>query len=484
MGLENQNYTAGTNTVGGVGFEWIQLGNYGNGIQVRDNPEKGTSLLWNTTAFGGTIKEIKFTFSSTKNSYDNTDAEIISFGNAVDSYTYTTKLSTQAGVKEYTVTPDAQTYTFFKYEHDYSKTNYWDSITIVLVGDVNNDNDNTSSDNTSSDNTSSDNTSSGAVVIPTPDATNTLTIEQAIALGEGKEAGQYTEDKYFVTGKITAIASTKYGNLYITDDAGNEIYVYGVYTKDGEGLFETLDPQPKVGDTITVYGVVGKYNTTVQIKSGWLQNLVAGDGGAVEDTDPKADSVLTVKQAIDLGLSKKHDIYTTNKYYVTGTIVEIYNEQYGNMKITDADGNILTLYGTYDEDGNRFDAMEVKPAVGDEITIYGVIGQYNGTAQVKNGTFKTAPATDDGNDDTTGGATGGDNTTGGATGGDNTTGGATGGDNTTGGTTGDDNAAGNGTGNDGNVDAPETGDAISVYVLLAIIALAGAAVVVTKKVRA
>ena len=56
------------------------------------------------------------------------------------------------------------------------------------------------------------------------------------------------------------------------------------------------------------------------------------------------------------------------------------------MKITDENGNILTIYGTYGADGElRYDALEVKPVVGDTVTIYGIIGQYNGVAQVKNG---------------------------------------------------------------------------------------------------
>ena len=102
--------------------------------------------------------------------------------------------------------------------------------------------------------------------------------------------------------------------------------------------------------------------------------------------DPETDFVLTVKQAIDLGLSREHNVFTGDKYYVTGVITEVYNTTYGNMRITDEDGNILTLYGTHSADGElRYDAMEVKPVAGDTITIYGVIGQYNGVPQVKDG---------------------------------------------------------------------------------------------------
>ena len=102
--------------------------------------------------------------------------------------------------------------------------------------------------------------------------------------------------------------------------------------------------------------------------------------------DPDADSVLTIAQAIELGGSKGHNVYTEGKYYVTGVIVDVYNTQYGNMHIADEAGNQLTIYGTYSADGSaRYDAMDVKPVAGDTVTIYGIVGQYNGTPQIKNG---------------------------------------------------------------------------------------------------
>lgn len=99
---------------------------------------------------------------------------------------------------------------------------------------------------------------------------------------------------------------------------------------------------------------------------------------------PAADSTLTIAQILELG--KDMTTYSEGKYYVVGEITEVYNETYGNMKIKDAEGNILTIYGTYSADGEtRYDALETKPTVGDTVKIYGIIGQYNGTPQVKNG---------------------------------------------------------------------------------------------------
>ena len=101
---------------------------------------------------------------------------------------------------------------------------------------------------------------------------------------------------------------------------------------------------------------------------------------------PAADSALTIEQAITLGKLYSSDTYTADKYYVTGIITEVYNDQYGNMYITDASGKKLTIYGLYDATGKtRYDAMTVKPGAGDEITVYGIIGQYGNNAQIKNG---------------------------------------------------------------------------------------------------
>ena len=99
-----------------------------------------------------------------------------------------------------------------------------------------------------------------------------------------------------------------------------------------------------------------------------------------------AENVLTVKEAIDLALSQEHNVYPETKYTVTAEIKEVYNEVFGNMRVVDAEGNVLTLYGTYNADGTlRYDAMETKPVAGDTITVTGVVGQYNGTPQIKNG---------------------------------------------------------------------------------------------------
>ena len=248
-------------------------------------------------------------------------------------------------------------------------------------------------------------------------STTSTSVKDAIDLGAAQEHNTYTADKHIVTGVITEIASTQYGNLYIEDAEGNKLYIYGLYNSTGTVRFDALDAQPKVGDTITVLSAIGQYNGTPQLKNAWIVSITKGtsenpdctehvdaDGDKKCDTcgadvpgtddpvdppkpaDPTPDSTLTIAEVLALGASKEHNTYTEGKYYVTGVITEVYNTTYGNMKITDADGNILTIYGTYDATGeNRYDAMANAPVAGDTVTVYGIVGQYSGTAQVKNG---------------------------------------------------------------------------------------------------
>ena len=130
-----------------------------------------------------------------------------------------------------------------------------------------------------------------------------------------------------------------------------------------------------VGDTISVYGWLMNYNGTIEFKQGCtLTNLVKGE--APEVSEPADGTHLTIAEAIALG-------ETTNKIRVTGQITEIKNTKYGNLYIQDGTGTIY-IYGMYDEAGNRFDAMPKQPAVGDTITVYGPVSQFNGEAQIKN----------------------------------------------------------------------------------------------------
>lgn len=171
-------------------------------------------------------------------------------------------------------------------------------------------------------------------------------------------------------------------NAWFTTCADGTTYVMGTYSS-----FETF--------CISESSFITEVNSGVtQFPAELLENgKAAPELPKDENNDPAADSTLTVKQAIELGKSKIHDQYTQGKYYVEGVITEVYNETYGNMKITDNEGNILTVYGTYSADGStKYGEMETKPVAGDTVKVYGIIGQYNDTPQMKNGWIVSSSA--------------------------------------------------------------------------------------------
>ena len=177
-----------------------------------------------------------------------------------------------------------------------------------------------------------------------------------------------------LTGTVTKVVSPwsdKYGNITVNMTVpGCESMPVQCYRMNGGDSKDVA-----VGDTISVYGWLMNYNGTIEFKQGCtLTNLVKGE--APEVSEPADGTHLTIAEAIALG-------ETTNKIRVTGQITEIKNTKYGNLYIQDGTGTIY-IYGMYDEAGNRFDAMPKQPAVGDTITVYGPVSQFNGEAQIKN----------------------------------------------------------------------------------------------------
>ena len=106
-----------------------------------------------------------------------------------------------------------------------------------------------------------------------PEEPKVLTIPEALEIAKA-QGDTYTTDKYYITGIVTNISNTFYGNFHLVDADGNDLYVYGLKKSDGLGNFSELDPQPAVGDTITIYTVLGCYYGDPQAKDAWLHELV------------------------------------------------------------------------------------------------------------------------------------------------------------------------------------------------------------------
>ena len=118
-------------------------------------------------------------------------------------------------------------------------------------------------------------------------AAEEITLAKASELGKAQENNLYTTDLYIVSGVITEVKDTQYGNVYITDGT-NTFYVYGIYGETGT-YFDKLSPVPLKGDTIKVVGIVGNYKGAEQMKNATLlahtvsdANKVAADAAALK----------------------------------------------------------------------------------------------------------------------------------------------------------------------------------------------------------
>lgn len=161
--------------------------------------------------------------------------------------------------------------------------------------------------------------------------------------------------KYQLTGYISSIANTKYGNLYIKDATG-EVYVYGI--KDWAN--NTLN----AGDIVTVVSAKTSYNGSPQLKN-------------AEVVDHKLVADKTVQEFLDAAESK--EVY----YRLTGTVKNLKDsDQYGNFDLEDATGSVY-VYGLLSGWGGpkkEFQNLGVKN--GDKVTLVGVRTSYNGKKQV------------------------------------------------------------------------------------------------------
>ena len=326
MQLKSNTYQDGSVTIDRVAFEYTELGNYGDGIQMRIDKNdstgeiEGTSYIANTNAFHAGIKMIVVTLSSTKTVYDNADAFSFKFGTSTDELGHEVKFSTVAGQYVYEIVPDAETYTYFsltKIIESYSF--YFKSIEICFTepNDI------------------------------------TYTDEEKV----DAELAALKVDKLTYTENGTAtlpVAGTTHTDVTISWASNNAAVVV-----DGANLAVTMpDSNAKVILTATV-----KAGTVEKTKTFTL-NLVV--------------DVVDAAYALESGES-------LNGFTLTGVIGKIddaYSEDYGNITVTIViDNRVDQPIQCFRLKGEGCDTL----AVGDKITVTGNIVNYNGTIEFNSG---------------------------------------------------------------------------------------------------
>ncbi len=188
-----------------------------------------------------------------------------------------------------------------------------------------------------------------------------------------------------------------YSDLQMLFPFDNELVLCSVQGKDlkrnfleteNKNYFISLNgQQPSIDANDTYYIVVDSYSSTyapnhlTEIErygtDVYARDLLAAyieKGGMAT---PKTSFELTsIPEIHEIGNALPDNAETQEMYYVRGTIQSIASTKYGNMTIADENGNTLYLYGLYDADGVRYDAMGNPPGVGDIITVKASIKKY------------------------------------------------------------------------------------------------------------
>ena len=174
-----------------------------------------------------------------------------------------------------------------------------------------------------------------------------------VAEFNAKEVGDV---QYRLTGLVTKVDDAAAGKYYISDYTG-QVYVY------------KASGEVALNDVVTIVGKHAEYKGTPQVGSGKLEEVCASaEPISLADFNAAADD--------------------NDKFYVlTGKIVEIVNDKYGNVYIEDENGEKVYLYGVYGDwtgENKKNFITDNGIAVGDEITVVTIKTSHDDAPQGKN----------------------------------------------------------------------------------------------------
>ena len=174
-----------------------------------------------------------------------------------------------------------------------------------------------------------------------------------VAEFNAKEVGDV---QYRLTGLVTKVDDAAAGKYYISDYTG-QVYVY------------KASGEVALNDVVTIVGKHAEYKGTPQVGSGKLEEVCASaEPISLADFNAAADD--------------------NNKLYVlTGKIVEIVNDKYGNVYIEDETGEKVYLYGVYGDwtgENRQYFIKDNAIAVGDTITVVTIKTSNKNAPQGKN----------------------------------------------------------------------------------------------------
>lgn len=145
---------------------------------------------------------------------------------------------------------------------------------------------------------------------------------QLITVAEFIKKGVSEDVEYILSGTITAVANTTYGNFDLTDDTGT-VYIYGLVSPDGATSKYWATSKAKLGDDITIKTIRADFNGTPQGKNAKFVELVSPGTRAFYTVDPmvvdfasaggeKVVSVTTYNTDATVSATSDNDVFTVS----------------------------------------------------------------------------------------------------------------------------------------------------------------------------
>lgn len=197
-----------------------------------------------------------------------------------------------------------------------------------------------------------------------------LSYEEIVAAAYTLEAGLAMEEPQRLFGTVVAIPtpySEKYGNITVNIQIGDLAdQLIQCYRLAGEGVADL-----KVGDAITVEGILKNYKGTIEFDAG-CQLIGYGE-------------IVSQAAFLDAAYKLEAGAAMPNPTALEGEIIKIdtaWSEQYGNITVTIVcDGKTEQPIMCYRLKGDGAATL----AVGDKIGVYGTIKNYKGTIEFDSG---------------------------------------------------------------------------------------------------
>lgn len=211
-----------------------------------------------------------------------------------------------------------------------------------------------------------------SIIDPSPEPDTEISIKSAIALGLTYSSNKFTSDKFYVRGKVINITASGTTNITIQNSYGDTLLLYRVKDEDG-GSYTSMANKPSIGDTILVYGIIGQYQGTPEMKDGWIVLVESIGGGNGDGTTPSSDPYANMSAAEFYANYKPatswEDAYWRSKhYFMSGEIADQYQAPTVSPFQPKSNGLFEKNYSMlYSDDGNTYYVLDAYGNVAFEI---------------------------------------------------------------------------------------------------------------------